>query len=73
MALEDGKANFYLDSDAPPQYHQPGSTLVPPGKDNPNKKEKTRVRTVDLARYILEEVVGVRGATEEEGKEKGHG
>ena len=70
MALEDGKANFYLDSDAPPQYHQPGSTLVPPGKDNPNKKEKTRVRTVDLARYILEEVVGVRGATEEEGEEK---
>jgi hypothetical protein len=65
VALEDGEADFYLDSDAPPRYHQPGSTLVAPGEDNPNNKEKTRVRTVNLARYILEEVMGASTGTEE--------
>lgn len=55
VALEDGKANFYLDSQAPVQYHQPGSTLVPP-KGGGIDMDGVRVSTMDLARYILEEV-----------------
>lgn len=54
VAMEDGEADFYLDEDSPAKYHEPGSSLVA----HPDEPERasTRVRTVDLARYILQEV-----------------
>ena len=54
VAMEDGEADLYLDEDAPAKYHEPGSSLVV----HPDEPERasTRVRTIDLARYILQEV-----------------
>lgn len=48
----DGEAKFYLDGEAPEQYRQPGSSLLPWAPTH----ETLTVETIDLARYLLEEV-----------------
>jgi hypothetical protein len=48
----DGEAHFHLDGEAPARYRQPGSSLLSWAPQH----ERVRVRTVDLARYLLEEV-----------------
>jgi hypothetical protein len=48
----DGEADFFLDGEAADRYRQPGSSLVAWAPEH----ERVRVRTFDLARYLLEEV-----------------
>lgn len=48
----DGETDFYIDGEAPERYRMPGSSLVPWAPEH----ERVRVATVDLARYLLEEV-----------------
>lgn len=53
VSYEEGEAEFYVDTGAKPKYRQPGSSLIPPA----NSDEKILVKKVDLAKYILNEVV----------------
>ncbi len=55
-AITDGEADLTLDQEAPEEFHQPGSSLVPVESYDGFAKE--RVKTIDLARYINEEVLG---------------
>lgn len=51
VSVSDGTADFYADQ-APPQYNEPGASLLPWRQS----KNKTTVNTLDLAKYINEQV-----------------
>lgn len=64
LATHDGTAEFYFDTLAKPENHEWGASMVAWQKDmkeskaagNDSTKGKTTVRTMDLAKYVLEHV-----------------
>lgn len=79
IALEDGTAEFYFDTLAAPQNHEWGASMLAWQHDMAASKEagaadtkgKTKVRTIDLAKYVLENVASRRlpgGASTDKGR-----
>ena len=64
IALQDGTAEFYFDTLASPDHHEWGASMLPWQPNMKQSKEagtdgqsgKTTVRTIDLAKYVLEHV-----------------
>jgi hypothetical protein len=60
--VEDGTADFYFDNDAAPEHHEWGASMIPwqnnmkRNEEQNNPNAKTTVETIDLARYVLENV-----------------
>lgn len=60
--MKNGTAEFYFDNDAAPEHHEWGASMIPWQKNMKSNEEqntpnvKTTVKTIDLARYVLENV-----------------